>query len=104
MKTVFRRWFVAGLVLSISGLVAVVNSQAQTEKSPRLVWQPLEPFKTLTPDIDYSAHEVLAIYNLPKPQKKPKSPWSAVSQFLLEQATQAVRIHRYAAKYCCDSD
>ncbi len=64
MKTVFRRWFVAGLILGISGLIAVVNSQAQTEKSLRLVWQPLESFKTLTPDIDYSAHEVLAIYNV----------------------------------------
>jgi subtilisin family serine protease len=64
MKTVFRRWLMAGLVLGISGFVAVVNSQGQTSKGQRLVWQPLESFKSLTADVDYSANEVLAIYNI----------------------------------------
>ncbi len=73
MKTVFRRWLVAGLVLSISGLVAVVNSQAQTDKTPRLVWKPLESFKTLMPEIDYSANEVLAIYNVAGTSENAKS-------------------------------
>jgi subtilisin family serine protease len=85
MKTVFRRWFVAGLVFGISGLIAVVNSQAQTEKSPRLVWQPLESFKTLTPDIDYSAHEVLAIYNVTG------TPESAKSLFGNKKLAQAAK-------------
>ncbi len=73
MKTVFRRWLVAGLVLGISSLAAVVNSQAQTDKRPRLVWQPLESFKTLTPEMDYSGNEVLAIYNIEGNAKNAKS-------------------------------
>ncbi len=73
MKTVFQRWLMAGLVLSISSLVAVVNSQAQTDKRPRLVWQQLESFKTLTPNVDYSANEVLAIYNIAGNAKNAKS-------------------------------
>ncbi len=64
MKQVFRRWIVAGVMISISSLIAVVSSQSQTEKPQRLVWQPLESFRTLTPDVDYSANEVLAIYNI----------------------------------------
>ena len=64
MTQVFRRWVAAGVMLSISSLIAVVSSQSQTVKSQRLVWQPLESFKTLTPDVDYSANEVLAIYNI----------------------------------------
>ncbi len=64
MKIVFRRWFMAGLVLGISSFVAVVNSQGQTTKGQRLVWQPLESFKILTAGVDYSANEVLAIYNV----------------------------------------
>ena len=64
MKPVLRTWLIAGLVLTISAL-ALVNGQGQTDKLPRLTWQSLDSFKTLTPGIDYSADEVLAIYNVP---------------------------------------
>jgi subtilisin family serine protease len=73
MKTVFRRWFMAGLVLGILSLIAVVNSQGQTGKGQRLVWQPLESFTTLTAGVDYSATEVLAIYNIAGNTKNAKS-------------------------------
>jgi subtilisin family serine protease len=89
MKTVFRRWFVAGLVLSISGLLAVVSSQAQTGKTPRLVWKPLESFKTLTPEVDYSANEVLAIYNV---SGTPENAKSLLGNKKLAQAAKQAKV------------
>jgi subtilisin family serine protease len=84
MKPVLTKWVIAGLVFMTSS-IAIVNSQAQTEKSPRLVWQPLDSFKTLTPDIDYSAHEVLAIYNVAG------TPENAKSLFGNKKLTQAAK-------------
>jgi subtilisin family serine protease len=63
----------AGLVLGISSFVAVVNSQGQTGKGQRLVWQPLESFTTLKAGVDYSANEILAIYNIAGNAKNAKS-------------------------------
>jgi subtilisin family serine protease len=69
MRRAFQRWFAAVLVLSVSSVVVTVQGQqqsvAQAPRQERLVWRRLESFRTLTPDIDYSANEVLAIYNIP---------------------------------------
>jgi subtilisin family serine protease len=89
MRQAFRRWIAAGVMLGISSLIAVVSSQAQTEKPQRLVWQPLESFRTLTPDVDYSANEVLAIYNI---AGTPESAKRLFSNERLARAAKAAKV------------